>query len=72
MPVPECPPLRETYGLDLAKLGVLCLPEGVDGPTDGGEGLSVLGRNGCHIHWTSFAAQHGAYGIVTEPLLDGG
>ena len=49
MPVPECPPLRETYGLDLAKLGVLCLHEGVDGPTDGGEGLSVLGRNGCHI-----------------------
>jgi hypothetical protein len=30
-----------------------------------------LAGNGCHIHRASFAAQHGAYGIVSEPLLYG-
>ena len=63
--------LRETSSLDLAKLGVLALHEGVGGPTDFGEGGAVLAGNGCHIHRASFAAQHGAYGIVSEPLLYG-
>ena len=72
LPGPECLPLRETCGLDLAKLGVLALHEGVGGPTDFGEGGAVLAGNGCHIHRASFAVQHGAYGIITEPLRDGG
>ena len=72
MPVAECLPLRETCGLDLAKLGVLCLDKGVDGPADGSEGIAVLVGDGWHIHWASLAAQHGAYDIFTEPLPYGG
>ena len=72
LPVAERLALRETCGLDLAKLGVLCLLEGEDGPTDGREGIAELARNRCHIYRASFAAQHGAYDIVPEPLLYGG
>jgi hypothetical protein len=48
---------------------MLAFLERVDGPADRGEGCPVLERHRRRLDHPATSAQHGAHGIVAEPLL---
>jgi hypothetical protein len=64
----ECLALRETLGV----LRALALTECVEGPADRGDGGPMRVRHGSRLDRSAATAQHGAHGVVVEPLLYGG
>ena len=71
-PVSERLAPDEPHGFGQAGVAYSPFLEGVDGPADSGERSPVLARHGSHLNRRASAAQHGAYGVVAEPLLHSG
>jgi hypothetical protein len=63
--------LCKTFGLFLPGGGVVAFLEGVDGPADRREGGPVLTRHGWRLNRSTAAAEHGAHGVIAEPLPHG-
>ena len=63
--------LCKTFGLFLPGGGVVAFLEGVDGSAGRGDGSPVLTRHGWRLNRTTATAEHGAHGVIAEPLPHG-